>query len=785
MTDERLVLPVIALHDTSILPGMVVPLRIGRPPTIAALERAKAHGNRVFLIAQKVSSEEVTTENLHRVGTLGQVVQAMRLPDGTVHAVVQGQRRAFIEDVQIESGALVATGRAFATSVERSIEVEGLVRGILDGLGRYAELSRDVPQGAVEAARAIVDPSDLADAVAYAPDMTAAQRQELLELFDPIERLRWVTRFLATQVEILEVRDRIQSEVRRSTEGNQREFLLREQLKAIQKELGEASGGAEPVDALRTRIESSRMPEEIRARALRELGRLEALPAASPEVGVIRTYLDWLTAIPWGVKDVESIDLDAAARILDEDHYGLTRVKERVIEFIAVRKLVAEQPRENVRPRSPILLLVGPPGVGKTSLGRSLARALGRKYARIALGGVHDEAEIRGHRRTYVGALPGRFVQALKTAATMNPVIVIDEIDKVGRDFRGDPTSALLEVLDPEQNGTFSDHYLEVPIDLSDVLFVATANQLDTIPAALRDRMEVIDIAGYTEAEKLEIARRHLLPKQLAAHGIGAERFGVSRKALQSLIRDYTREAGVRSLEREIAAVARKAARSLAEGRKRFTATERNLESLLGPSRFEFGLAETADEVGVATGVAWTPVGGDILTVEVNVMPGKGDLILTGHLGDVMQESARAALSFARSRAADLGIDPARFEKTTVHIHVPAGAVPKDGPSAGITMATALISALTGRPTDRHVAMTGEITLRGRVLPIGGLKEKILAAQRAGIGTFILPKRNTKDLRDVPASVLRRLRLIPVERIDEVLAVALHETVAANLSAVA
>lgn len=785
MTDERLILPVIALHDTSILPGMVVPLRIGRPPTVAALERAKSLGNRVFLIAQKVSSEDVTAENLHRVGAVGQIVQAMRLPDGTVHAVVQGQRRAFIEDVQGEDGALVATGRALATSVERSIEVEGLIRGILDGLARYAELSRDVPQGAVETARAIVDPSDLADAVAYAPDMTAAQRQELLELFDPIERLRWVTRFLATQIEILEVRDRIQSEVRRSTEGNQREFLLREQLKAIQKELGEASGGAEPVDALRTRIESSRMPEEIRARALRELGRLEALPAASPEVGVIRTYLDWLTAIPWGVKDVESIDLDAAARVLDEDHYGLSRVKERVIEFIAVRKLVAEQPRESVRPRSPILLLVGPPGVGKTSLGRSLARALGRKYARIALGGVHDEAEIRGHRRTYVGALPGRFVQALKTAATMNPVIVIDEIDKVGRDFRGDPTSALLEVLDPEQNGTFSDHYLEVPIDLSDVLFIATANQLDTIPAALRDRMEVIDIAGYTEAEKLEIARRHLLPKQLAAHGISADRFGVSRKALQRLIRDYTREAGVRSLEREIAAVARKAARSLAEGRRRFAATERSLEGLLGPSRFEFGLAETADEIGVATGVAWTPVGGDILTVEVNVMPGKGDLILTGHLGDVMQESARAALSFARSRAADLGIDPARFEKMTVHLHVPAGAVPKDGPSAGITMATALISALTGRPTDRHVAMTGEITLRGRVLPIGGLKEKILAAQRAGIGTFILPQRNTKDLREVPASVLRRLRVIPVERIDEVLAVALRETAATTLSAVA
>ncbi len=542
-------------------------------------------------------------------------------------------------------------------------------------------------------------------------------------------------------------------------------------MKAIQKELGQREGQEQIGDELRKKIDEAGMPDDVKERALREVERLETLPAASPEVAVVRNYVDWLVAMPWSKRSEESLDVHEAKRVLDEDHFGLQKVKERILEFLAVRKMMAEKSQKL---RSPILLLVGPPGVGKTSLGRSLARAMGRKYARISLGGVHDEAEIRGHRRTYVGALPGRIVQALKTAGTKNPVFVLDEIDKVGRDYRGDPTAALLEVLDPEQNATFSDHYLEVPFDLSEVVFVTTANQLDTIPGPLRDRMEVIELPGYTEQEKVEIARRHLLPKQREAHGLTAEQLRIPDKTLLALIRDYTREAGVRNLEREIASLCRKAARRLAEGKVRSVLIRpKDLDRLLGPARYEFGVAETQDEVGIATGVAWTPVGGDVLTVEVNVTPGKGELILTGQLGDVMQESVKAALSYARSKAAQLGIDPSVFERSAIHVHVPAGAVPKDGPSAGITMATALVSALTNRPVRRDVAMTGEITLRGRVLPIGGLKEKMLAAQRAGITTFILPRKNVKDLRDVSPQVLKRLTVVPVEHADKVLETAL------------
>ncbi|TAK25934.1 MAG: endopeptidase La [Chloroflexota bacterium] len=776
MTREIVTLPVVPLHDTVILPGMVLPLRIGRRGSVRAIQRAQESGGKVLLIAEKETGEDVAPERLHRVGTLGQIVQLIRLPDGTFQAVVQGNSRVTIDEAHLDDGVIVATVAIVPEPLERTIEVEALVRGILDQLARYAELSRDFPEGAVEGARQIESPARLADAIGYIPDMTFARRQELLEIFDPIERLRWVTRYLSTQLEILETRDRIQGEVRKAAEGNQHEFILREQLKAIQKELGERGGQEVIADDLRAQVEAAGMPGETRARALREVGRLETLPSASPEVAVIRNYVDWLLAVPWSRKDAEQVDLVEAERTLNEDHHGLEKVKERILEFIAVRKLVTSKADEAARPRprSPILLLVGPPGVGKTSLGRSLARALGRKYARLSLGGVHDEAEIRGHRRTYVGAMPGRFIQALKTAGTMNPVFVIDEIDKVGRDFRGDPTAALLEVLDPEQNGTFSDHYLEVPVDLSDVIFVATANQLDTIPSALRDRMETIEIAGYTEAEKRRIARSHLLPKQLEAHGLTIETLRIPDTALLALIRDYTREAGVRSLERELAGLARKAARRLAEGKiTRVTVRGRDLDRLIGPTRFEFGMAESRDEVGIATGVAWTPVGGDVLTVEVGVMPGKGDLILTGQLGDVMRESAMAAVSYARSRSRDLGIPDGLFEKSTIHVHVPAGAVPKDGPSAGITIATALVSALTGRPVRRDVAMTGEVTLRGRVLPIGGLKEKMLAAQRAGIGTFILPLRNRKDLREVAPNVLKRMTIVPVAHVDEVLAAAL------------
>ncbi|HZQ99232.1 MAG TPA: endopeptidase La [Chloroflexota bacterium] len=768
----KLTLPVVALHDTVVFPGMVLPLRIGRPASVKAVETAYPHGGKVLLVAERERTENVDPDKLHRVGSVGQIAQLIRLPDGTYQALVQGVSRARVLDYWRDGELLRAEVEAVPEPhVERTVEVEALMRTVVNQIARYAELSQNIPEGAAEAARQLEDPGRLADAVAFSPDMTFQQRQELIEILDPLARLRWVTEFLAKQLEILEVGQKIQGEVRKAAEQNQREFFLREQMKAIQKELGQREGQEQIGDELRKKIDEAGMPDDVKERALREVERLETLPAASPEVAVVRNYVDWLVAMPWSKRSEESLDVHEAKRVLDEDHFGLQKVKERILEFLAVRKMMAEKSQKL---RSPILLLVGPPGVGKTSLGRSLARAMGRKYARISLGGVHDEAEIRGHRRTYVGALPGRIVQALKTAGTKNPVFVLDEIDKVGRDYRGDPTAALLEVLDPEQNATFSDHYLEVPFDLSEVVFVTTANQLDTIPGPLRDRMEVIELPGYTEQEKVEIARRHLLPKQREAHGLTAEQLRIPDKTLLALIRDYTREAGVRNLEREIASLCRKAARRLAEGKVRSVLIRpKDLDRLLGPARYEFGVAETQDEVGIATGVAWTPVGGDVLTVEVNVTPGKGELILTGQLGDVMQESVKAALSYARSKAAQLGIDPSVFERSAIHVHVPAGAVPKDGPSAGITMATALVSALTNRPVRRDVAMTGEITLRGRVLPIGGLKEKMLAAQRAGITTFILPRKNVKDLRDVSPQVLKRLTVVPVEHADKVLETAL------------
>jgi ATP-dependent Lon protease len=820
----QITLPVVAVHDTVVFPGTVVPLRIGRPYSLRAVERAQAAGGRLLLLAERGGDgqrgREIEPEQLHRVGTVGQVVQVLRLPDGTYQTVVQGLARAQVDDLTLRDGMIEGRATVVEERVERTIEVEALMRAVVGQIERYAELSREVPDGAAEAVRQIEEPARLADAVAYSPDLSFRERQELLEQLDPVARLRWATAYLTRQLEILEVRERIQGEVRKAAENNQREFLLREQMKAIQKELGERGGQAEVGDELRQKIEAAGMPDEVKARTLREVERMEALPSASPEVGVIRNYVDWLLSVPWSKRSEEAIDLAEASRILDEDHFGLDKVKDRILEFIAVRKMMIERqsgegaPTPALSPpagypsagpgtrpkdgwghperrigrkvRTPILLLVGPPGVGKTSLGRSLARALGRAYARLSLGGVHDEAEIRGHRRTYIGALPGRIVQALKSAGTMNPVIVLDEIDKVGRDFRGDPTAALLEVLDPEQNATFSDHYLEVPLDLSEVIFVTTANQLDTIPGPLRDRTEVIEIPGYTESEKLGIARRHLLPKQLEAHGLTTEQLRLPDATLLALIREYTREAGVRSLEREIAALARKAARRLATGKvTRVLIRPKDLDALLGPARFDFGVAEEKDEVGIATGVAWTPVGGDVLTIEVNVVPGKGDLILTGQLGEVMQESARAALSYARSRAAQLGIPETLFERSTIHVHVPAGAVPKDGPSAGITMTTALVSALTGRAVRRDVAMTGEVTLRGRVLPIGGLRDKMLAAQRAGIATFVLPRKNVKDLRDVSPQVLKRLRIVPVDHVDEVLGVALLEPATPTLREVA
>ena len=604
---------------------------------------------------------------------------------------------------------------------------------------------------------------------AYSPDMTTEQRQELLETVDVADRLRLASQFLAKQIEVLELKGRIQSEVKSEMDKTQREYILREQMKAIQKELGEDDPAVAEASELREKVEQSAMPDDVKERALKEVDRLGRIPSASPEQGVIRTYVDWLVSLPWGINTDDNLDLEDAEKILNEDHWGLEKPKERIVEYMAVRKLA-----EKIR--SPILLFVGPPGVGKTSLGKSIARAMGRKFVRMSLGGIHDEAEIRGHRRTYIGALPGRVIQNIKTAGSANPVFMLDEIDKVGMDFRGDPSSALLEVLDPEQNNTFQDNYLEVPFDLSKVLFIATANMLDTIPAALRDRMEVIQLPGYTQLERVRIAERFLVPKQLENHGLTADNLTFDEAALVRLIQAFTREAGVRNLEREIANVARKVARRVASDSKtKVVVKAEDLEEYLGPGRFEYGELEAEDQIGMVTGLVVSDAGGDIVQVEATRMDGKDDFLLTGQLGDVMKESARAGMSYIRARQKELGIDPGVFEKSTVHIHVPAGATPKDGPSAGVTMATAMASLLTSKPVRRDLAMTGEITLRGRVLPIGGLKSKLLAAHLAGVKTVLIPKRNEKDLVDVPDEVRQQLRIVPVENMDQVLAEALIE----------
>ncbi|MBA2489124.1 MAG: endopeptidase La, partial [Chloroflexi bacterium] len=612
------------------------------------------------------------------------------------------------------------------------------------------------------------EPGLLADMVAYSPDMSTEQRQELLETIDVTERLKLVSTFLARQIEILELKGRIQSEVKSEMDKTQREYILREQLKAIQRELGEDDPQQAEINELREKVEAAGMPDEIKARAIKEVDRMSRIPSASPEVGVIRTYVDWLIGLPWTVSTEDNLDIREAARILDEDHYGLEKIKERILEYLSVRTLA-----DTIR--SPILCFVGPPGVGKTSLGRSVARAMNRKFVRMSLGGIHDEAEIRGHRRTYIGALPGRIIQNVKTAGSNNPVFMLDEVDKIGMDFRGDPSSALLEVLDPEQNNTFQDNYLEVPFDLSRVLFIATGNLLDPIPPALRDRMEVIQLPGYTQQEKIEIGKRFLIPKQMENHGLKDKHIQITDEALVELVQSYTKEAGVRNIEREIASVMRKVARQVAEGRKRKVVVDRKkLAEFLGPARFEYGELESEDQTGAATGLVVTEVGGDVVAVEVTRMEGKEDFILTGQLGEVMRESARAGLSWMRANASALGISRETFEKNTLHIHVPAGAIPKDGPSAGITMATAMVSALTGIPVRKDIAMTGEITLRGRVLPIGGLKSKILAAHLAGAKAVILPQKNEKDLRDIPDEIRKQMKLILVDSMGQVLTQALR-----------
>ncbi|MBA2255232.1 MAG: endopeptidase La [Chloroflexi bacterium] len=768
-------LPLVALRETVIFPEMIVPLQVGRDKSVQALNRAVADASPIALVTQRQADKEDISEpgELYEIGTLAKIAQVVQLQDGTVRAIVQGQQRLRLLSFVSSEPYLLARVEVLADEPASDLEIQALVRTVQAQIEQYVQSGAPVPPEAAVAARNITEPGLLADMVAYSPDMSTEQRQELLETIDVTERLKLVSNFLAHQIEILELKGKIQSEVKSEMDKTQREYILREQLKAIQRELGEDDPQQAEINELRDKVEQAGMPEEIKARAIREVDRMSRIPSASPEVGVIRTYVDWLIGLPWNLATDDNLDIREAARILEEDHHGLDKVKERILEYLSVRTLA-----DTIR--SPILCFVGPPGVGKTSLGKSIAKAMGRKFVRMSLGGIHDEAEIRGHRRTYIGALPGRVIQNIKTAGSNNPVFMLDEVDKIGMDFRGDPSSALLEVLDPEQNNTFQDNYLEVPFDLSRVLFVATANLLDPIPAALRDRMEVIALPGYTQQEKIEIGKRFLIPKQMENHGLTKKTIEIADTAMVSLVQAYTKEAGVRNLEREIASVMRKVARQVAEGRKRKTTVDpKKIAEYLGPPRYEYGELETEDQTGAATGLVVTEVGGDVIAIEVTKMEGKEDFILTGQLGEVMRESARAGLSWIRAHAKELGISRETFEKNTLHIHVPAGGIPKDGPSAGITMATAMVSALTSIPVRKDLAMTGEITLRGRVLPIGGLKSKILAAHLSGARMVMLPQKNEKDLRDIPDEIRKQMKLVLVDSMDQVLATALRRKPAA------
>jgi ATP-dependent Lon protease len=764
-------LPVLPVRDTVLFPHMMAPLIVGRAHSVRAIEEALASERSIIVVAQKVlEMTDIVPENLYNVGTEAVIGRILRLPDGTTSVLVQGQQRVRILEF-VEGGPyLQARALPIPEPTDKPKPVEALIREVLSSFEKVVQLSRHLGNDAYVAALNIDEPGWLADFITSSLELPVAQRQELLEALDPATRLQKVGILLAKQLDIMELESQIHTQVQQQVDKSQREYFLHEQMKQIQKELGETDAQTRQYNELKEKIEAAAMPEVVNTKAMEELERLSQQPPMSPEVGMIRTYLDWLIALPWTKATEDNLDIKRAAIVLDENHYGLPKVKERILEYMAVRKLAAE------KLRSPILCFVGPPGVGKTSLGRSIAQALGRKFVRISLGGIRDEAEIRGHRRTYIGSLPGRIIQTMRTAGTINPVFMMDEIDKVGIDFRGDPSAALLEVLDPEQNCAFSDHYLDVPYNLSKVLFITTANVTESILPALRDRMEVIELPGYIEEEKLQIARHFLVPKQVAEHGLQPKQLRFVDGALRRIIREYTHEAGLRNLEREIANICRKVAKKVAEDGKAPTVVSTEaIPRYLGPQKFFWGTAEEHDEVGVATGVVWTEAGGDTTTIEVALMDGKGNLLLTGQLGDVMKESAQAALSYTRSRARQFDIDPKRFEQTDIHIHVPAGAIPKDGPSAGITMATALTSAFTRRPVRRDLAMTGEITLRGRVLPVGGLREKVLAAHRAGIKTFVMPKKNIKDLTEVPADVQRALNFVYVERMDEVLPVALLE----------
>ncbi len=761
------VYPVLPLRDIVVFPHMIVPLFVGREKSVRALEDVMKDDKQILLVAQKdAAQDDPTTDDIHRVGTVGTVLQLLKLPDGTVKVLVEGGPRACITRFTDNPDFLEAEADLMVETEGDAREIEALGRTAISQFEQYVKLNKKIPPEVLVSINQIDDSSKLADTIASHLTVRVAERQELLEIESIAERLERVYSFMEAEIGVLQVEKKIRNRVKRQMEKTQREYYLNEQMKAIQKELGEGEDGRDEASEFEDRIKKTKLSKEAREKALGEVKKLRTMSPMSAESTVVRNYLDWLLSIPWKKRTKVKKDIRAAQKVLDADHYGLEKVKERILEYLAVQQRQSKM-------KGPILCLVGAPGVGKTSLGKSIARATGRKFVRMSLGGVRDEAEIRGHRRTYIGSMPGKIIQSMKKAKASNPLFLLDEVDKMGADWRGDPASALLEVLDPEQNIAFNDHYLEVDYDLSDVMFVTTANTL-RIPQALMDRMEVIRLSGYTEDEKVEIAKRHLILKQMKAHGVKDDEWSISDEALRDLIRYYTRVAGVRTLERELANLTRKATKEiLLKNVKRIRVTRRNVGKYAGIRRFRYGEAERDELVGVTTGLAWTEAGGELLTIEAVTLPGKGKIMNTGKLGEVMRESIQAADSFVRSRSPQYGVKPTIFEKIDIHVHIPEGATPKDGPSAGVAMCTSIVSVLTGIPVHASVAMTGEITLRGRVLPIGGLKEKLLAALRGGIKTVLIPKENEKDLAEIPDNVKRGLEIIPVATVDEVLGRAL------------
>ncbi|MFZ5631861.1 MAG: endopeptidase La [Bacillota bacterium] len=747
---------------------MVIHLDVGREKSVQAIEEAMMNERVIFLVTQKeAQTDDPGEDDIYRVGTVAEVKQLLKLPGGTIRVLVEGLARARIRQYVAHDPFFKVEIDQYSEDFKKTAEVEALMRNLVYQFEHYVKLSKRIPPETMVSVVNLEEPGRLADIIASHLALRIEEKQSILEAVDIVKRLERLCAIVAKELEIVELERKINIRVRKQMEKTQKEYYLREQIKAIQRELGEKDERAAEGEEYREKVAEAKLPKEVEEKVLKEVERLEKMPPMAAESAVVRNYIDWILALPWSKSTKDRLDINEAEKILEEDHYGLKEPKERILEYLAIRKLAKKM-------KGPIICFVGPPGVGKTSLGRSIARALERKFVRISLGGVRDEAEIRGHRRTYVGALPGRIIQGMRNAGSKNPVFLLDEIDKMSMDFRGDPSSALLEVLDPEQNNAFSDHYIEVPFDLSNVLFITTANVQHNIPRPLLDRMELIHISGYTEEEKVQIALRHLVPKQISEHGLTGQMVNISENTVRKVIREYTRESGVRNLERSIATLCRKTAKQIVAGKaNKVKVTTQNLESFLGTPRYRYGVAEQEDQIGVATGMAWTEVGGDTLAIEISIYKGSGKITLTGKLGDVMKESAQAGYSYVRSRAAELNIQEDVFEKYDIHVHIPEGAIPKDGPSAGITMACALASALTGLKVRHDVSMTGEITLRGRVLPVGGIKEKVLAAHRAGIKTVVLPKDNKKDLDEIPANVKKNLQFKLVDHMDEVLDIAL------------